>query len=145
MPLVVDASQGFDRLGVRYTERGDLRGLPPRTTKVYYVRRSFRVVDEVGAEQSHWAVLAIPGRLYRGITNETANPQMRIAAVLQAKFATNSGVLTPLDKICEEDGWWRIPARANREVWEVDGDPYVALGNFARPSHYEVTVRRVDG
>jgi hypothetical protein len=145
MPLIVDSSPGFDRDGVRLAARPDGAGLPARLLRTYYLRRSFRVVDEVGAEGTQWAVLAITGRIYRGVMNETSARDGRPASIVQAKLATNFGDLSPLDAISEQEGWWRLPTQPTREVWQLDGDPYQVLGRDAGLSHYEVALRRVDG
>jgi hypothetical protein len=144
MPVIVDSSAGFDLDGVRFTERPDASGLPGRLLTTYYLRRSFRSVDEVGAEGTEWAVLAIDARIYSASQSQ-ATDNGREAAVTDYTLATNSGAITHLDQIASDEGWWRVPSRPSRDVWMVDGDPYPVQTAGGAVHHYEVPVRRVDG
>lgn len=144
MPLIVDASESLDLDGVRFTERPDAAGLPAHLLTTYYLRRSFKTVDAYGAEDTEWAVLAIAARIYSGSPGQ-ATDNGREAAVSTYTLATNSGAITHLDQIGSEDGWWRIPGRASRDVWHIDGDPYPVQTTGGAVHHYEVPVVRVDG
>lgn len=142
--IVVDSSDGFDPEGVRFTERPDTAGLPAHLLTDFYLRRSFRTVDAYGAESTEWAVLHITARIYSGSPGQ-ATDNGREAAVSGYTLATNSGAITHLDQIGSDEGWWRLPARASRDVWHIDGDPYPVQTTGGAVHHYEVPVVRVDG
>jgi hypothetical protein len=144
MPVIIDASDGFDRAGLRYSARPDGSGLPARLLTHYYLRRSFRSVDEVGAEGTEWAVLRISARIYSAAQSQ-ATDNGREGAVTDFTLATNSGAINHLDQIASDEGWWRLPARSGRDVWVIDGDPYPVQTAGGAVHHYEVPVRRVDG
>jgi len=146
MPILVDASEPFDVAGRRFTQRDDLTGIPERLMQTWYVRRSFRVVnEETGAEHAEWAVVKISGRLVRNPRSrqDEETTDGRQAAVALYMFITNSGALTHLDELASDEGWWRVPVRDRRDTLQVIGDPYLAQNHNRH--HYEALVRRSDG